>query len=136
MGNWNIDLSIYLFTFTIMNLYDLSKLPKDQVRIIDRTKQEGWPLKWYNTVTIIHGGKSHTVRRYTAFNHGLCAGVNGEMPPVYQRGGVKEGRGRKPLRPEERKVQISVWPLQQTVDLLGGKERVRKMLINFLNQRR
>lgn len=118
-----------------MNIFELARLPKDQIRVIDQTKQSGFPLKWYNTVTILHGNRSHTLRRYTAFNHGLCEGVPGQMPPVYQRGGIKEGRGRKPLKPDEKKVQISVWPLQQTVDLLGGKEKVRKMLMNFLNQR-
>lgn len=118
-----------------MNLFELSKLPKDQVRVIDRTKQEGWPLKWYNTVTIIHGTKSHSLRRYTAFNHGLCEGVQGEMPPVYQRGGVKEGRGRKPLKPEEKKVQCSVWPELRTVEFLGGKKKVEQMFMNFIQSK-
>jgi hypothetical protein len=121
-----------------MTLKEISKLPAGSYLVTDPTKQGFYPLRWTDLIHIYfkdESGKSvhQAHRRSTAFIYGLADGGAGEMPPVA--GGSREGCGRKPLDPEEKKIPITVWPQQKTIDALGGRDRVRKMLNNFLNQR-
>ena len=87
---------------------------------------------WTDRLTFISGHRSCTVTRRTAFLLGLCDGVEGQLPPIV--GGMRQGCGRKSINPSERKIAVTVWPQQKTVDMLGGKDKVRKLLNNFLNQ--
>jgi hypothetical protein len=118
-----------------MKIEDLAKLPKGSFLTVDPTQIRMEPLSWDNFIHFYFGSSHKQVRRYTAFNAGLCDGVAGSFPPTFERGGVRQGCGRKHIAPEEKKVPITVWPKRATVELLGGKERVRKMLMNCLNQK-
>lgn len=117
-----------------MKLSDLAKLPKGSFLTVDPTKIRLEPLAWDNFIHFYFGSSHKQVRRDTAFNAGLCDGVAGSLPPVFERGGLRQGCGRKHIDPSERKVPLTVWPKAKTVELLGGKERVRKIIMNCLNQ--
>lgn len=118
-----------------MKLEEIAKLPAGSYKVYDPTKERFEVLGWENLVHFMVGSKHKAVRRYSAYNHGLCDGVPGQMPPTAQRGGFKLGCGRKPLRPEDKKVCVKVWLQKSTVDLLGGNAKVQKMILNNLMQR-
>jgi len=117
-----------------MTLQEITKLPQNSYKVVDSAKSRFEPLKWDNLIHILYGDKHKAVRRKTAFVYGLCDGVQGEMPPVSQQGGMREGCGRKPMNPEERKVEVKIWVQKRTVDILGGMPTVRKILMNCITQ--
>jgi hypothetical protein len=118
-----------------MTLSEISKMPVGSYLVVDPTKVRMEPVGWENLIHIYYLNKHKAVRRASAFIYGICDGVTGEMPPVSQQGGMREGCGRKPLNPADRKVEVKVWVQQRTVDILGGSNAVKKMLKKFLTQR-
>jgi hypothetical protein len=118
-----------------MTLTEISALPKGSFKIYDPTKERFEPLSWDNLIHFLVGSTHKAVRRYSAFNYGLCDGVPGQMPPTAQSGGFRAGCGRKPMRPEDKKVCVKVWLQKSTVDLLGGNAKVQKIILNNLRQR-
>lgn len=53
------------------------------------------------------------------------------MPRNYIKVGVKRKTGgRKKFPPEDQKVQISIYLRQSHVDQLGGRDKIRKLLIS------
>lgn len=115
-----------------MTIQELSKLPKNQIRVIDRTKESHYPLKWDNVVHILHKDKIKSVRRYNAFLHGLCDGSKDAFPTPLERGGMRQNSGRKAIDPKSRKVPVKIGVRQSVVDSLGGLREVQKLLIEHL----
>jgi len=119
----------------VMTLTEISKMAKGSYLVVDPSQVRMEPLSWDNVIHIYYFNKHKAVRRSSAFLYGLCDGISGQMPPVSQQGGMREGCGRKPLDPADRKVVVKVWVQQRTVDILGGTNAVKKMMKNFLTQR-
>lgn len=115
-----------------MNLSEISKLPTGSYFVNDPAKRNFNPLGWGDYISIHYGSKHRQVRRSTAFNLGLCEGVKGQLPPQPQSGGFKEGCGRKPEDPENKKVATKIWLQQKTVDLFGGREALQKKIHEYL----
>jgi hypothetical protein len=121
-----------------MKLSELSKLPSGSYLVTDPTKQRFYPLRWIDLIHVYfkdESGKSthQAHRRSTAFVYGLCEGVAGQMPPVA--GGSREGCGRKPLDPKEKKQPVTFWPTKKIINAFGGKDTFRKRVNNFINQK-
>lgn len=115
-----------------MTLQELSKLPKNQVRVIDRTKENHYPARWTDVVHFIHGDKIKSVRRYNGFLAGLCDGSKDPFPTVPERGGLRCNSGRKAIDPKERKQSVKIGVRQSVIDSLGGQIAVQKILIQHL----
>lgn len=113
-----------------MNLLDLSKLPANQIRVIDRAKERSEVLRWHNLITIIHGTKSLTVRRYTAFNHGLCLGASG-LPVQHQKYELRENPGRKSAN----KINVTIQVSKEIVREFGGLRLMQKRLLTFIESK-
>lgn len=107
-----------------MNLFDLAQLPANQIRIIDRANERSEPRKWYNLITIIHGKQSLTVRRQTAYNHGLCLGASG-LPVQHQKNELRENPGRK--SPD--KITVSIQVSKEILAEFGGLRKLQKWII-------
>lgn len=116
-----------------MTLAEISKLPKGSYFISDPAKLNENPLYWTDMIHFYFGSKHKQVRRSSAFVYGLCGGVPGELPPVG--GGMREGCGRKPISLDEKKEPVTVWPQQKVIDLWGGKQALRKSIMNFINSK-
>lgn len=107
-----------------MNLFELAKLPKNQVRIIDKANERNEVLSWQNLITIIHGSKSLTVRRYTAYNYGLCLGAKG-LPVQHQKSELRQNPGRK----SKDKVPVTIQVSKEILAEFGGLRRLQKWII-------
>lgn len=107
-----------------MTLSQLAQLPKNQIHVIDKANERSEPLKWYNLITIIHGKQSLTVRRSTAYNHGLCLGAYG-LPVQHQKSELKESPGRKNPKLHEVTIKVSDEILKE----FGGLRRLQKWII-------
>ena len=112
-----------------MKLSDLAKLPKNQIRVIDRTKESHYPLRWDNVVHILHKDKMKSVRRYNAFLSGLCDGSKDPFPAVPKCGGAYQNCGRPRLTDNEKKIAVKIGIEKSVVDSLGGLKSVQKLLI-------
>jgi len=119
-----------------MKLLEISKLPPGSYKVIDHAKERFEPLSWENVIHVLYQNKHKAVRRKTAFPYGLCAGVPGSLPPISQRGGIRQGCGRKPLEAEKKKYLVpGVWLELETIKLLGGKEKIHKMFENLIKSK-
>ncbi|GEM_PF-4585061 len=113
-----------------MNLFDLAKLPAKSIRVIDRANETNEPLRWHNLITIIHGTKSITVRRYTAYNHGLCLGASG-LPVQHSKSELRENPGRKSAN----KIDVTIQVSKEILTEFGGLRQLQKRLIVFLTSK-
>jgi hypothetical protein len=113
-----------------MNLFELAKLPKNQIRCIDKAKDRSEPLKWHNLITIIHGAKSLTVRRYAAYNHGLCWGAKG-LPLQFQKSELKQNPDRK----SKRLIDVTIKVSSEIIEEFGGLRNMQKRLIIFVTSK-
>jgi hypothetical protein len=100
------------------------------VRIIDKANERNEPLKWYNLITIIHGNKSLTVRRYTAYNHGLCLGAKG-LPPQPQKSELRQNPGRKSIN----KIAVTIQVSKDIIEGFGGIRQMQKSLLTFVTSK-
>jgi hypothetical protein len=92
--------------------------------VIDKTKENNLPLRWHNCVTIIHGKKSLTVRRYTAFRFALCQGAAG-LPYAPTLTDMRENTGRK----SKTKIPVTVQVEPELVAEFGGLRRMQKRIL-------
>ena len=113
-----------------MTLSQFSQLPENQIRVIDRAKERSEVLRWYNLITIIHGSKSLTVRRYTAYNHGLCLGASG-LPVQYQKSELRQNPGRK----SSNKINVTIQVSKEIVQEFGGLRQMQKRLLTFIESK-
>ena len=113
-----------------MNLFDLAKLPAKSIRIIDKSNEQNEVLRWHNLITIIHGKKSLTVRRYTAYNHGLCLGASG-LPVQHSKSELRQNPGRK----SKDKMPVTIQVSKEILAEFGGLRKLQKRLIVFLTSK-
>lgn len=113
-----------------MNLVELSKMFVGSLRIVDKAKERNEPLRWHNLITIIHGKKSVTVRRYTAYNHGFCEGAHG-LPPQPQKSELRQNPGRKNSKMNDVTIKVS----DEILAEFGGLRNLQKRLIIFLTSK-
>jgi len=115
-----------------MKLEEIAKLPKNTIRVIDRTKESHYPMRWENIVHILHHDKCKSVRRYNAFLYGLCDGSKDAFPTVPERAGLKQNCGRKAIDPDVKKEQVTIGIRRSVIDSLGGMRAVQVILINHV----
>jgi hypothetical protein len=108
------------------SLEEISKLPPDQYKVIDKGIMNGWPLTDHDHIVIMHNKQSRTVHRATALKFGLCEGL-----PVK----LKSSAGRKPLPKKELRKKFYVYISDTQIEQLGGREIVHKLLSNCLKQK-
>ncbi len=113
-----------------MTLSQLAKLPSNQIRVIDKANERSEPLKWHNLVTIIHGKQSLTVRRSTAYNHGLCLGASG-LPIRHQKSEFLQNPGRKSAN----KINVTIQVSKEIVREFGGLRSMQKRLLTFIESK-
>ena len=112
-----------------MNLYDIAK-DRPSYRVIDKARERNEPLQWLNLITIIHGINSLTVRRYTAYNHGLCWGAKG-LPPQFQKSELRENPGRK----SGSKINVTIQVSKEILKEFGGLRMIQKRLLTFIESK-
>ena len=111
-------------------LKELSEMPREQIKVIDKGAMYGFPLTWKDHIIIMYDGLSQTHLRSTVFPFGLCDGV-----PKKKSGGFREGSGRKPLPKGEKKSPITIQVEDKIISEFGGKDRLKKILYNCIKQR-
>jgi hypothetical protein len=113
-----------------MSLLTLSQNHAYKVRIIDKANERNEPLRWHNLITIIHGNKSLTVRRYTAYNHGLCSGAHG-LPPQPQKSELRQNPGRK----SKDKLPVTIQVSKDIIEGFGGIRQMQRSLLTYVKSK-
>ena len=111
-------------------LKELSEMPREQIKVIDKGAMSGFPITWKDHIIIMYDGLSQTHLRSTVFPFGLCDGV-----PKKKSGGSRPGSGAHRLPESEKKIAVTVFVERHKVTDLGGLLQVKKIIVNCINQK-
>ena len=116
------------------SLLEISRLPADQIKVIDRAKTQQYPLSWHNVITILYEGKQRRATRRIAHPFGLCDGIDSVYKPEPKHGGKREGCGAKKLPPCDKKKPVTIYVTENQMIGHGGREKFMLKVNDLINK--